>query len=519
VFDSVTGCLLDTPSIDAIHALRQICLLFGKVNLPCNTTRTAAAIRKYVECEKDVRLQDKNLDPILLDQFKQMSWSVFQNVFNLLDRKVFEGDLIPKHGPGATADRLFGNEKYEQAVWTRRLERVFPHEEYLFPSWNPLVDSSDVDILEPGAEIPVRVITVPKTLKTPRIIAIEPTCMQYMQQALMRELVSSIERDDFLSVVIGFDDQIPNQEMAREGSLKGALATLDLSEASDRVSNQLVRGMVEPWHWLASAVDATRSRKADVPGFGVLRLAKYASMGSALCFPFEAMVFFTIILLGIQDELRHPLSSRDISSLLGKVRVYGDDIIVPVEFVRSVTEKLQAFGLVVNLNKSFWTGRFRESCGKEYFSGEDVSIVRVRENLPTSRRHVQEIMSTVSLRNQMYFAGNWETAAWLDEWLGKLIPFPVVLPTSPALGRHSFLGYSSERECPRLHKPLVRAYRESSTPPLSHLDGRGALLKYFLLSSGSNHEDDYQPATDGNHLERAGRPKTVNIKLGWVSST
>ncbi len=512
VFDPVSGELLPAPSIDAIHSLRQITLLMGKINLPCSEERVEAAIDKYMECEKQVKFHDQYLSESRKWQFEKMALKVWGSVLAQVDKDIYEGAIIPKHGPGKTADRLIGNAKYNQTVWTRRLDEIFPFEEFILPNWNPLVDSPDINLLEPEAEIPVKVVTVPKTLKTPRIIAIEPTCMQYAQQGILRSLVSNIERDDILSMLVGFDDQLPNQELARRGSLYGNLATLDLSEASDRVSNQLVRLLTKSFPWVTKGFDATRSRKADVPGRGVIRLAKFASMGSALCFPVEAMVFLTIVLIGIEKKLSSQFSNLALTDLVGKVRVYGDDIIVPVEYVRSVVEELEAFGLKVNFDKSFWTGRFRESCGKEYYAGEDVSIVRVRRNLPLQRRHVQEIISTVSLRNQMYFAGNWKTAAFLDEWLERIIPFPVVLPESPALGRHSFLGYTSEKECRFLHKSLVRAYRVTSRPPPSKLDGPGALLKYFLTSSD-------QPVTDGNHLERAGRPKAVNIKLGWVSAT
>lgn len=511
IFDPQTGCLLDEPCIESIHAVRQICLAFSKVNLPCSDARVKKALKGYVECEQQVRLNDQSLSYADISAFKTMAVKIWEPVLSIVDRDIYDGVIVPKHGPGSTADKLRGNAKFEQHTWTERLEYYFPHGEYIFSSWSHFLDSPDVPLLDPGSEIPVKVITVPKTLKTPRIIAVEPTCMQYVQQGILECLVGSIEHNLLLNSFVGFSDQIPNQDLARKGSIDGSLATLDLSEASDRVSNQLVRYLFCYFPHANDGIDACRSRKADVPGFGVQRLAKFASMGSALCFPIEAMVFFTVILLGIQDELRRPLTIRDLLDLQGKVRVYGDDIIVPVEYVRSVVSKLQTFGFVVNANKSFWTGKFRESCGKEYYDGHDVSVVKVREVLPTQRRHVPEIVSTVSLRNQLYFAGYWKTCQMLDELLGRLIPFPMILPTSPGLGRHSFLGYTAEKECPHLQRPLVKAAVVRATIPKSNLEGHGALLKWFLKRGD-------EPFADRNHLERAGRPDAVNIKLRWVSA-
>nr|QDH89758.1 MAG: RNA-dependent RNA polymerase [Leviviridae sp.] len=97
-----------------------------------------------------------------------------------------------------------------------------------------------------------------------------------MQQGILRSFLEHFYEDDFLSKVIGFDDQVPNQELARLGSLDQRTATLDMSDASDRVSNQLVRGLVRRWPSLSEAIDATRSRKAVLPGSGeVIRLAKF----------------------------------------------------------------------------------------------------------------------------------------------------------------------------------------------------------------------------------------------------
>jgi len=404
-----------------------------------------------------------------------------------------------------------------------------------------------LNILEPGEEQPVKVTLVPKTLKTPRVIAMEPTCMQYMQQALLSSFISNFERDRLLTKLIGFDDQLPNQELARRGSIDNRTATLDLSDASDRVSNQLVRTMLNRWPFLEKAVDATRSRRAVVGG-KTLRLAKYASMGSALCFPMEAMVFTTLIFMGIQRSLNTSLSRRDVKRFVGSVRVYGDDLIVPVDHVLSVVQTLEHFGARVGLGKSFWTGKFRESCGKEYYAGTDVSIVRVRYPLPTRQLDATEVGSMVSFRNQLHRSGYWKTCRVLDERIERKIKFfPTVLPTSPVLGRVSSLGYTYERMHPRLHSPLVRGYVVEAKPPSDLLEGAGALLKCLLKLGkagqldGFNHPfhwlapgasvggpfGTYHDATlrlasaavDEQHLERSGRPQRVSIKLRWNSPT
>jgi hypothetical protein len=513
VFDRDTGCLLDQPSSDSIYAIRQLTLMFGKIEVPCSDTRNLRALEKYVECEKEVRQSDRTISHDLLEEFRKMSLRLFGDVLADADLAVYTGTLTPKHGPGKTADKLLGNRKFDQTEWTERLERVFPYGENAIPNWrfNYLLDATD--FLEPGRERPVKVVLVPKTLKTPRIIAIEPTCMQYMQQAISERLMRTLESPLCGARVVGFKHQEPNQLMALEGSRTGSLATLDLSEASDRVSNQHVRTMLKNFPHLFDAVDASRSRKADVPGHGVIRLAKFASMGSALCFPIEAMVFTTIVFLAIEKEHRHRLTPRDFRSLEGRVRVYGDDIVVPTEYMQRVIDSLEAFGLKVNVNKSFGTGKFRESCGKEYYDGHDVSIVRVRHLLPASRADVDGVIAVVSLRNRLYEAGLWRTAHWMDAGIDCLLGgrYPYVTSDSPVLGRVSFAGYDTQRLSPDTHTPQVKGWTVFSNPRPSTVSGEGALTKWFLKRGD-------EPFADRDHLSRSGRPKSVALRLRWARS-
>ncbi|DAD52203.1 RNA-directed RNA polymerase [ssRNA phage Gerhypos.2_39] len=537
VFDRRSGVLLDEPCIDSIRAIRQLTLMFGKMELECSKTRRVKAIRNYIKCEQEVRLFDSEISKSDLADFQDMSNMLFRSVFTKVDRDIYYGRIVPKHGPGSTADGLTGNRKYLQAVWTDRLEAVFPAYANLIPNWNFSSELDKVTYLEPGAEMPVKVILVPKTLKTPRVIAMEPTCMQYMQQGILRSFLEHFYRDDFLRKVIGFDDQTPNQELARSGSLDQRTATLDLSDASDRVSNQLVRTMLSDWPHFKEAVDATRSRRAVLPDKSIIRLAKFASMGSALCFPVEAMVFTTLIFLGIQKSLNTPLNRRSLREFSDSVRVYGDDLIVPVDHVPSVVQTLEHFGARVGLDKSFWTGKFRESCGREYFNGHDVSITRVRQVFPTQRSNVTGVESLVSLRNQLYHAGYWQTCDWLDGRIRRVLKhYPIVLSTSPVLGRESVLGYQSEKTHPYLHSPLVKGYVRQAKPPLDHLEGSGALLKCLLKldtdawlrgyvpwhqsSTFDSKEPDMPwapPMVLSDHLERYGRPKSSSLKLRWRS--
>ncbi len=519
IFDRDSGHVLEDPSSDAIYAVRQQTLLFSKISLECSDERKDKAIRGYLQCEKELKEWDSRyaFEENLFGAFSRVSTLLFGDILTAIDHMVYSGDVVPKHGPGATADKLKGNQKFVQTEWPERLEEMFPYLETVLPNYRHHHMVDRVEFLSPQDERPVKVTLVPKTLKTPRIIAIEPTAMQYCQQGLMEKLVELLEADIVLkrkSVVrgmLGFTDQTPNQRLAREGSRDGVLATLDLSEASDRVSNQLVLELTDHYPSFQDAVQSCRSRKADVFG-KTIRLSKFASMGSALTFPIEAMVFLTVVFIGIQSQLHAPLTRATIRSFRDQVRVYGDDIIVPAEFALSVTAALETFGFRVNSGKSFWNGRFRESCGKEFYAGNDVSVVKCRRELPTGRTDVEEIVSTVSLRNQLYTTGCWRAARYLDSLLSDILRhFPVVEPESPVLGRHSFLGHEVQKTGVALHNPLVKGYAVQSRIPVNPVDGVDALMKFFLKRG----EDPFE---DEEHLDRSGRPRVLHIKLGWYSA-
>jgi len=510
VFDRSTGLLKDNPSVDAIYAIRQLSLVYSKMFLPCNPAREKQALADYILCDSSVQESAESLSGDQINDFRRVSRLLFHDIFTTIDWKIFDGEYRGRHGPGSTADGLSSNEKFTNTTWTRRLESIFPFADNVLTNRHFQRLGDSITLLEPEAEIPVKVISVPKTQRTPRIIAVEPTCMQFAQQAVSALIVRSIEGHKLLSRLIGFSDQTPNQILAEEGSITGELATLDLSEASDRVSLRLVDAMFFDYPCLHTAVLASRSQTANVAG-EVIRLSKFASMGSALTFPVEAMVFLTMIYLGYEHELNRPLCRSDLFEIADMVRVYGDDLIIPADMVRSVIGILSTFGSRVNSDKSFWTGKFRESCGKEFYDGCDVSIAKFRQEYPSSPRHATEVISLVSFRNLLYQRGLWGTCEWLDERIRKLCKhFPVVLPTSPVIGRHSFLGYETQRVSLDLHSPQVKGLVVSAVPPIDRLDGHGALLKYL-------HRDRRKTTTAHDHLERAGRPRSVNTKTRWAS--
>lgn len=558
VFNASTGVLLKEPDTCAIYAVRQICYLAKKVLLPCSSERERNAYVSYLETDESVDRFERALSqywtsgpyfdrvptntivdapcqqdrrdsslgqfrspdqgdrgasgigaPVQLEHFRSVSRLLWGAVLNDGSSRFTAENLVPRHGPGATAERISGNRKFSLSRWHSRLDHSFPSDLFCIPNSGYFSDLSGIEFVDPEHETPVRVISVPKTLKTPRIIAIEPVCMQYTQQAVMENLVELLESHSLTAGRINFVDQTVNQKLALSSSSIGDLATIDLKDASDRVSSQLVWEMLSAHPAFRQAVFDCRSLRADVPGHGVHTLARFASMGSALCFPIEAMVFYTIILSAITRRSGQRLTLKSLLRASEGVRVYGDDIIVPVGYVQDVWNELEWFNLRVNGRKSFWTGKFRESCGLDAYDGVPVTPVYVRRLLPTKRHDAAELISAVSLGNQFYKAGYWRTASFVRSHVERLATVPHVSENSAILGWNSVcVKYEVQRWDRRLHRWLVNGHVVDARARKDPLDGLPALMKFFLKRGHRPYSVE--------HLERYGRPVAVHTKQRWA---
>lgn len=508
VFDLRTGELLDEASDSAIFFLRQVSCLFKKISIPCTPERTAQAMQGYA-------LLDSLLRDLRLDH-RCPTFVRFGQISDRLIPELFGGfsvwNLKPKHGPGATAQKLSNNQKFNDYAWPIRLGRSFPPDWFRFYNLNHWEEEGNrLEEQAPRDEMPVRVISVPKTLKTPRIIAIEPVCMQYTQQSLADYLVSRIESHPLTRGLINFTDQGINANLALTSSKDRKWGTLDLSEASDRVHSKLVWRMLKSVPDLRDAVFACRSTRASVPGVGVIPLTKFASMGSALCFPVESMVFYIIAACAALDSAGTDRVPRSYRNKIRDIRVYGDDIIVPVDVVESTMRWLEALGLKVNENKTFYRGNFRESCGVDAFNGHDVTPCYMRELLPSSISEVSGIVSTVSLSNQMFLKGMWKTSTYLKRLVEEITG---ALPVSrkPIAGLHftTFSGFSGLRRWNKQHQSYdCRTFVVVPKRKSDALDGWNALLKHATIRS--------RRPLSGDTFRSRVVPGT-KIKSRWVST-
>lgn len=289
-------------------------------------------------------------------------------------------DIVPRHGPGAVATGERQEEKWRFKRLYPSLHQKYPYYDYMYGirqngCSDHLRDCVEQYLaLERGAVPTSKVVLVPKDSRGPRIICEEPLEIQYIQQGVARALMEFLERGARENIVRGhvnFSDQGINRDLARRSSLDGSLATLDMKDASDLVSLELVKAVFPPH--MVEVLLATRSTHTCLPDGRVLKLRKYAPMGSALCFPIESLVFWASCVSSLIK------SGVPFGVALRRVWVYGDDIIVPTEHVRAVIHGLEGIGLAVNFDKSCYRANFRESCGLDAWRGNIITPVRIRK--------------------------------------------------------------------------------------------------------------------------------------------
>lgn len=381
----------------AVQQIRQILGFAYKATVPCGPDKEEAAVQQFISTENELAnfVQSDSIDwdddPIL-----DFGSRVIEGMF--ADYEEVRSTLKFRHGPGVTAniptiqkfeaplsrfpsvrefgDSFFFNERDEN----ERMGRYKPM------SHRGLFSNNE----KPTAAIKL----VPKDARGPRIISAEPFENQWVQQGIRGYMYDRIETHPLTGGHLNFTDQTVNRALACKASITREFSTLDLKEASDRVSYKLVESLFSRTTLLWDLV-WSRSVATKLPDGTVLDLAKFAPMGSALCFPVLALSIYMILFAGLVGVGFPPEQAK------GMIYVYGDDVIVSTRYANYCVALLERYGLLVNKNKSFIDSRFAESCGMDCFDGNDVSIVRLKQcpNLSKKIQNPEILVSLVETAN------------------------------------------------------------------------------------------------------------------------
>lgn len=206
-----------------------------------------------------------------------------------------------------------------------------------------------------------RLTTVPKNEDTVRVIAIEPSGNMALQLAAGQYLT-----DVLRSIGLDITSQQPkNKKLAERGSLDGDLCTIDLKSASDMFKPELIQ-LLFPAKWFALLM-SIRSEYTEVEKVDV-KLNMISTMGNGFTFP-----LMTLCIVSLIYAFRAGRGGPNLFIDWEKTAVFGDDVIMSSSEYDGFTSLLSDAGLIVNHDKSFSSGPFRESCGGDYWLGRDIT--------------------------------------------------------------------------------------------------------------------------------------------------
>lgn len=448
------GEFLDQPTYPTVRVIVQWVNFLRRVNLR-HVDLTEIMEEEYIEFENAMDSWEYPL--ALMDELN----SIIREWFPIF--RDFS-DFKPKHGPGSVSGRKGRPsvlQKHSMVEVDRRLlylqKFIGPLSHYL-----PFVPDASLERIS-------EIVCVPKSMITNRTISKEPVALQYFQQGIMKCIMDDVHRHPRLSRHISFSDQTLSAEMARQGSVWGDYATIDLSSASDSVTLDIVKRLFRGT-WILPMVLCTRSDMTELPSGKILTLNKFAPMGSAVCFPIETIIFAACCEAAVRRTGKR-----------ARYRVFGDDIVISETAVEELIDILTACHFKVNDTKSFRDTEllnYREACGGEYFNGHEVTPMRVSRQFRApswfTTSDADQISSYISFANQAYDAGYLQLRRELIQYLRSHMPKwlfeSLVFSAETPIGIKTFpSGATNYRLSSRINTALiqkeVRGYIPTSIVP------------------------------------------------------
>lgn len=148
-------------------------------------------------------------------------------------------------------------------------------------------------------------------------------------------------------------------------------ATLDQSDASDRLCVELCRKIL-PYDWFRLLNLTRHHYVVDLSG-DVHPLHKMANQGCGFIFELQTLIYYALAKATVLYDYGRDRGNNTLIS------VYGDDLICEEVFAPAIAETLVFFGQQINFEKSYFTGRFKESCGCDTYDGFDIRPVYIKQ--------------------------------------------------------------------------------------------------------------------------------------------
>lgn len=328
-----------------------------------------------------------------------------------------KGRTGPGSAVGAEGFSLY--EKLFASKLTATSEHLYlAYKEYL--NWFPRFPEAEEFRLEKHGNCKVvhgsRSSFVPKTSTTSRMICVEPSLNMFFQLGIGAHIEDLMSTSWNLKMATRPD---VNRRLSYVGSRDDSYATIDLHSASDSISLRMCEAVLPKW--LFELLLHTRSHTTQIAGKKV-GLYMMSTMGNGFTFPLQTFMFGCMIIAVYRTLGLDVLCYGDDINW----SVFGDDLIVDKKAYRRLVRLLELAGFIVNSDKTFFEGPFRESCGTDWLYGQPVRPVYLKK-----LSSKQDIFVAINLLNEWSAytgIGLHNTIMLLVSWLRpefrtQLVPF------------------------------------------------------------------------------------------------
>jgi hypothetical protein len=386
IFVQLVGIFFGPLEERAFHLwqIRELCEYMGKLALPLKEEAVELSINDFVSTDDEL---DPSCDYIgsecyntWVKTLRRIAASDFPELFTSMDFNTFLGRRgssgtftnWSEYGSNIAEAKLNLTETYD--IRFKAFSGFFRYRKSSLSRTYRITRKRDRDgitrfsrkprpVFLQGRVLPnhSEVLFVPKDYRGPRTIVREPYKNIGFQMSFFDTLTAYLENKT--DGHIQFTSQEVFQELARKSSKTKEFATVDLSSASDRVAWRLIKDVFASTGFL-HYIEKFRTNYAVLPNGNYLKLNKLAGMGSGFTFPVMALLIF--------------LSCRASGVREKNIYVYGDDTIIPSSSYSAVVRSLELSLLKVNQSKSFVNSHFRESCGGDFYHGQNVVPTRLK---------------------------------------------------------------------------------------------------------------------------------------------
>lgn len=261
------------------------------------------------------------------------------------------------------------------------------------------------------------VAAVPKSFKTPRIIAKEPVWRNFFTSGLRKVIIDGLKhlRPD-VWYYFDIENQDYNRDLAFESSIDERYATVDIKSASDSISAALgctIFKLFAKIPWLRAAYMKV--------GEEYYPCNIFLTSGHPMTFFCETLFYYAVAIVATKySQLFYDKRHKFLPP-----RVFGDDVLIDWRAFDMFVSILLSLNIKVNVEKSFTQpSDYRESCGVEYLKGypmHGVKWPRTTFDWTKKDKLPDYVASLCTLQHALY-GKCWKAADFLCEVIRDLEP-------------------------------------------------------------------------------------------------